>query len=471
LCAPLSEAPGLLTLRNPGEHHLGRVFFAGLDAGLETTLNKLRIAGPAKEPARKRRTRTRQAPTPPAPRTAPIQDATDLYLRGLEASHPLTREAEAELGRRIVTAERDALSALVRSPGSVHALAAMAEEIRSGRTNARDLLLNGEAPDAVAVTSRLMHVLEGARALAESAEQNAALPADLVEEFDTLRVDPAFAERIDQAVALRAASASEEERATIDEARRRSAKAHARAAHEKSELVRANLRLVVATARHYGNRGVPLLDLVQEGNLGLIRAADKFDYSRGYRFGTYAAWWIRQSIERALLYQGKDVRMPVHLTASRRRVLGAERALSQKNARTPSQEEIAESSGVPLDKVQAVRALAMMPVSLDAPMGDEGDFRFGDTLASDTDAPDEALVRNRLREAASAMLETLTPREREVLRLRYGLTGEDDHTLEQIGRSFSLSRERIRQIESKALEKLRTWSEERGLGSYLDGLR
>ncbi|MDI1450736.1 sigma-70 family RNA polymerase sigma factor [Polyangium sp. 6x1] len=434
-------------------------------------MNKLRIAGPAKEPARKRHPRTRKGPTPPAPRAvAPIQDATDLYLRGLEASQPLTREAEAELGRRIVDAERDALSALVRSPAIVHALAAIAEEIRSGQTNPRDLLLNGEAPDAADVASRLVEALERTRALAEGPGDDA-LPADLADAFDVLRVDPTLVERLDQALAARAKATSDEEQARIEEARDRSAKARARAAHEKSELVRANLRLVVATARHYGNRGVPLLDLVQEGNLGLIRAADKFDYSRGYRFGTYAAWWIRQSIERALLYQGKDVRMPVHLTASRRRVLGAERALSQKNARVPSQEEIAESSGVPLDKVQAVRALSLSPVSLDAPMGEEGDFRFGDTLASETDAPDEALVRSRMREAASAMLETLTPREREVLKLRYGLTGEDDHTLEQIGRSFSLSRERIRQIESKALEKLRTWSEERGLGSYLEGLR
>ena len=434
-------------------------------------MNKLRIAGPAKEPARTRHPRTRKAPTPPAPRAAPIQDATDLYLRGLETSQPLTREAEAELGRRIVDAERDALSALVRSSASVHALAAMAAEIRSGQTNPRDLLLNGEAPDAADSTRRLVDALEGARALAEGPESDAALPTDLADAFDTLRVDPTLVERLDQALAARAKVTHAEEQARIEEARDRSAKARARAAHEKGELVRANLRLVVATARHYSNRGVPLLDLVQEGNLGLIRAADKFDYSRGYRFGTYAAWWIRQSIERALLYQGKDVRMPVHLTASRRRVLGAERALSQKNARLPSQEEIAESSGVPLDKVQAVRALSLSPVSLDAPMGDEGDFRFGDTLASETDAPDEALAQTRMREAAREMLETLTPREREVLRLRYGLTGEDDHTLEQIGRSFSLSRERIRQIESKALEKLRTWSEERGLGSYLDGLR
>ncbi|MRG96551.1 sigma-70 family RNA polymerase sigma factor [Polyangium spumosum] len=398
-----------------------------------------------------------------------MQNATDLYLRGLESSHPLTREAEAALGRRIVDAERDAVSELVRAPGAVHALAAMAVEIQSGKTNARDLLLNGEAPDATETTGRLVQTLERARALAEGPDAN--LPADLVGAFDTLRVDPAFVERLDHALAARVKGASAEERAHVDEARDRSAKARARAAHEKGELVRANLRLVVATARHYNSRGVPLLDLVQEGNLGLIRAADKFDYARGYRFGTYAAWWIRQSIERALLYQGKDVRMPVHLTASRRRVLGAERALSQKNARTPSQEEIAESSGVPLDKVQAVRALSLSPVSLDAPIGGEGDFRFGDLLASETDAPDEALARSRMREAASEMLETLTPREREVLRLRYGLTGEDDHTLEQIGRSFSLSRERIRQIESKALEKLRTWSEERGLGSYLEGLR
>jgi RNA polymerase primary sigma factor len=434
-------------------------------------LNKLGTPGRASAPIRPRR----RAGLLRAPEVVHAKDATELYLRGLARSEPLTREAEAELGRRITSAEHEALSALVVSPAGLLALAALSEELQSGGTNPRELLLNAEAPDAIESAARLASALDRARNAAMGLDPEHAsraaqgtIGADTANDLAALRVDPALVLRLDEVIAQRASLFSPDDQAAIESARARSAEARARAAREKGELVRANLRLVVATARRYKNRGVPMIDLYQEGNLGLLRAADKFDHLRGYRFGTYASWWIRQSIERALLYQGKDVRMPVHLTGSRRRVLGAERSLSQENARTPSQEEIAERSGVSLDKVQAVRALSLSPVSLDAPLGAEGETRFGDTLPSDVDAPDEALAERRMREVTTALLDELTPREREILRLRYGLAGGEDLTLEEIGRSFSLSRERIRQIESKALAKLRAWSEERGLGSYLD---
>jgi RNA polymerase primary sigma factor len=411
----------------------------------------------------------RQAPA----QAEPSPDATDLYLQGLAGSHPLTREGEAEIGRRIEAGERDALSAIAGSRLGLGVLSRLGDEVREGKIEARELLLNGEAPEADAMAAQLDALLARAHALlahpADGARASENGKASLGRELAEIRLDPAVVTRIEERLREALAGATPEAASEIEATLSALARSRRTVARAKAELVQANLRLVVATARHYQGRGVPLLDLVQEGNLGLMRAADKFDYRRGYRFGTYASWWIKQSIERALLYQGKDVRMPVHLSGSRRRVLTAQRTLAQEQGRDPSQEEIAERSGLPLDKVRAVRALSLHPVSLDAPVGDEGESRFGDFLASEGEAPDEALARRRMHEQTSELLDSLTPREREVLRLRYGLEGESDHTLEEIGRSFSLSRERIRQIESKALAKLRQWSQELDLLTYLTG--
>lgn len=417
---------------------------------------------------------TASSPRPASRAAEPGQNATDLYLRGLAQSHPLTREGEAEIGRRIESAERAAVDALARLPEGLRAIAALADDVAAGVEESRELLLNGDAPEAPGAADDLVALLRRARALVEQAGEDDSLllgfAGEIARGLGELRLDPAVLLRLEEAFRAEIGRAASSDREPLlRETLSRAASARREAVKAKGDLVQANLRLVVATARHYQNRGVPLLDLVQEGNLGLMRAADKFDWRRGYRFGTYAAWWIRQSIERALLYQGKDVRMPVHLSTTRRKVLRAQKAFSQQNSRDPSQEEIAEMAGVPLDKVHAVRTLAMTPVSLDAPVGDEGEARFGDFLQSEEHAPDENLAQRRMLEQTAALLDTLTPREREVLRLRYGLEGESDHTLEEIGRSFSLSRERIRQIESKALAKLRAFSQEKELNSYLDG--
>ncbi|WP_245677925.1 RNA polymerase sigma factor RpoD/SigA [Chondromyces crocatus] len=398
-------------------------------------------------------------------------DATDLYLAELSGSQPLTRDGEIDLGRRIEAAEDASLRTWVRSPIALRVLASLADDVQAGRVVIQDLLLNPDADDPAgqAAPLRLAQLLQLARSVMTLTGSNAeaaleGLAAGLCE----VRLDPSVGDRITQALRDVARSGSPESEGATSTLRAFS-KARAGSARAKAELVQANLRLVMATARHYQRRGVPLLDLVQEGNLGLMRAADKFDYRRGYRFSTYAGWWIKQAIERALLYQGRIVKMPVHLADSRRKVLRSRKALSQEHAREPSPEEIAEHSGLPLAKVKAVRDLSMEPISLDAPIDEEGDARYGDFLPSDTVTPDEALAQRRMMEQTRDLLEGLTPREREVLRLRYGLDGETDHTLEEIGRSFSLSRERIRQIESKALEKLRSRSRDRHLATYLDG--
>ncbi|WP_080682145.1 sigma-70 family RNA polymerase sigma factor [Sorangium cellulosum] len=241
------------------------------------------------------------------------------------------------------------------------------------------------------------------------------------------------------------------------------------AAEARAEIVRANLRLVASAARQLKHRGVPLLDLIQEGNLGLMRAAEKFDYRRGYRFSTYASWWIKQALSRALLYQGQVIKVPVHFAETRRRALQARKELEQEHAREAAPEEVAERSGLPVEKIQTLREMALPLVYLDAPVGDDDGARAGDFFASEDAAPDELLVHRRLHTQVRSLLQSLTPREREVLRLRFGLDGEQTHTLAEIGGMFSVSRERVRQIEENALSKLRTLSRRQALDTPLGG--
>ncbi|AUX22259.1 RNA polymerase sigma factor [Sorangium cellulosum] len=396
--------------------------------------------------------------------------ATELYFRSLAGSQPLTREGEVAIGRRIEAGERARVEAWVRSPVALRELAWTAEDVQVGALSLRDLLCETDDADADADASatRLAALLDLARALVaqQAPVEDAAIAlADLAE----LRLDPAFEERIERSLRAAAAEASGAERASIEGTLAAIARARRAVAQAKSELVQANLRLAVAIAREHQRFGVPLLDLVQEGNLGLIRAADRFEYRRGHRFGTYAAWWIKQAIKRAILSQGKPIRMPVHLTAIRTQVVRARRDLVQERGREPTVEEVAERSGLPVEKVRVIDELAMEPLSLDAPVGEEGDTRFGDLLANQEPTPADMVARRRLIEQTRELLDSLQPRERELLRRRFGLDGNEDETLEEIGRSFSLTRERIRQIEAKLLEKLRMRSRQRELGSYLEG--
>ncbi|WP_437938319.1 sigma-70 family RNA polymerase sigma factor [Sorangium sp. So ce341] len=400
--------------------------------------------------------------------------ATELYFRSLAGSQPLTREGEVAIGRRIEAGALACFEAWVRSPIALRELAFTAEDVENGALSIRDLLCEADAndPEADACATRLAGLLDVARALAARKQDDegaeialAGLAAGLAE----LRLDPAFEERIERSLRAAAAAADKAERASIEATLAAIARGRRAVAQAKSELVQANLRLAVAIAREHQRFGVPLLDLVQEGNLGLIRAADKFEYRRGHRFGTYAAWWIKQAIKRTILNQGKPVRMPVHLTAIRSQVVRARRDLVQERGREPSVEEVAERSGLSVEKVRVIGELALEPLSLDAPVGEEGDTRFGDLLANEEPTPADMLARRRLIEQTRELLDSLQPRERELLRRRFGLDGNEDETLEEIGQSFSLTRERIRQIEAKLLEKLRMRSRQRELGSYLEG--
>ncbi len=381
-------------------------------------------------------------------------DSVRAYYRKLGRVPLLTREGEITLARQIEQAEAKIVRALVLSTVAVRELARIGEELRAGKLRAREVTRNpADEEDEEAARKRLLElfvpVQDLERALRRRQRGVGPRRGSTCSSLEQMRLTRAVLVRVVGMMRSEPDGAVEATLATVRAGEREADRA-------KADLIQANLRLVVSIAKKHTGQGLQLGDLIQEGNIGLMRAVDKFDYKRGFKFSTYATWWIRQSITRAIADQGRTIRTPVHMVETGNRLASARNRLVQMCGREPTVEELAQEVGLPSAKAHMALMARREPVSLETPAGEDGSARLVDFVAdSDGDDALDSLLRKRFVEGTRDLLATLTAREAQVLKMRFGLDGGAERTLAEIGASFDLTRERIRQIETQALRKLR----------------